>query len=124
MSSRAIIDPRGMIPLERPLPAQMMSGQASKAWAANMRASPAETRDDLVEDQHHVVTAADGGHRLQIFVGGRGQAGRVRDRLEDHRGHGLGVFGQDAVFHRRGGEAVGLFPGGEAVAVVQRAGRS
>ena len=36
MSSRAIINPRGIAPLESPLPEQMMSGQALNAWAANI----------------------------------------------------------------------------------------
>ena len=107
-------------PARKPLARANDVGTGVKRLGGEHRPGAAEPRDDLVVDEHHVVTAAGGGQQLEELVGRRGQPGRVRNGLDHHGGHGRRVFGDDAILHRRGREAVGLVPGGEAVAVVQR----
>src|ERR1022692_73017 len=80
----------------------------------------AEARDDFIEDQDDVVAVADLTKDLEVLRGGCDDPAGVTDRLHDHAGHRLGIFVDDDVLHRPGGEAVALVPSGELVTVVSR----
>ena len=65
-------------------------------------AEPAPRADDLVGDQQHVVAVADLAHALEVAVGRHEAAAGVLDRLEDHRGDGLGALELDRLLDRVG----------------------
>src|ERR1039458_2462935 len=71
-------------------------------------------------DQDDVVGVADLTRVLEVLRGGCDDPAGVTDRLHDHAGHRLGIFVDDDVLHRPGGEAVALVPSGELVTVVSR----
>ena len=70
------------------------------ALAAEPVAEPAPGADHLVGDQQHVVAVADLAHALEVALLRRDAAARVLDRLEDHRGDGLGALEDDPLLDR------------------------
>src|SRR5690349_6070010 len=76
--------------------------------------------DDFVEDEGHAMAVADAAQDAEVLGGRRNDSAGVADRLEDDAGDGLRAFVNDNVFDGLGGEAVGLVPRREPVAVVGR----
>ena len=70
-------------------------GLVAVALAAEPVAEPAPGADHLVGDQQHVVAVADLAHALEVAVLRRDAAAGVLERLEDHRGDGVGVLVED-----------------------------
>ena len=120
MSSRAIIAPSGITPFEMPFPEQMMSGVTPKVCAANMRpvlANPVITSSKISitlwrsQTLRMIWKYSSVGVMMPpvLPIGSTMTPATVS-------GSSPMMTSSNAL----GGEAVGLFPGGEAVAIVAR----
>ncbi len=72
-------------------------------------AGAAETGDDLVRDEEHVVLVADLPHQREVVVGGVEHPAPAVDRLGDEGGHRVRTLAHDGLFQEaRGGLPRGL----------------
>ena len=72
-------------------------------------AEAAVRADDLVGHEQHAVAVADLAHAREVARRRRDAAARVLQRLDEHRGDGLGTLGDDRILDRvraRGRERV------------------
>jgi hypothetical protein len=71
-------------------------GRHAETFGSGGRAQPAETGNHLVENQQDAVPRGDGAQPFQIAHGRHQHAGGPGQRLDDHRGDGVGpVQGDD-----------------------------
>ena len=66
---------------------------------------PAESGDDFIGDEQHVIPVADLSHRGEVVRRRGNHAPRADDRLGDERGHGVRPFPCDRLFQRSGARA-------------------